>query len=326
MVTLDEYEVIEDKNKSYNGYILAFFGAFVLSFDTLLIKLSYDDLNTWIILFYRYIFYFLGSFIFVLCTEKCNIKNITNNIGKYDLLAILTLSTCNICFTKAVLLISITNTLAMYATSPILTSILNYFILKERLYWWTILVLIIVTGTILYIVIDDMMKETADENSTLGYILALLATISTSLYFTIIKYIKVKIPDKNILRIIPSSALLTVVFSLIFILANKLSFTLSNKSLSYLSIQGIVVLTISFLSLTYSTNYISSSESNLMILLETILAPIWLNIFHIENITTSTIIGLSIVVTFLFLNSLITIFYEKKVKDDHITNSNVSTC
>ena len=79
---------------------------------------------------------------------------------------------------------------------------------------------------------------------------------------------------------------------------------LEPQQLGYLVILGLILLPVSFILLTRAPIYISAPEVSLIILLETILAPIWVWLFINEIPPLSVMLGGFIIVLAIIIKSL----------------------
>ena len=314
-INFEEKPLIEkntNNNKKIYGYILSLVGVIILSFDTLLTKfISNHKINNWIFIFIRFSLYFLACFILNLITEKKKIFIEIYNLGFSGLISIIFLSLCNIFFTKSIINSSVAITLSIYSISPIITSLFTWFILKDKIKIWTIISLIGVVATVITIVLQDI-KINNNLSNIYGYIFAVIAMVATSGYFTCLKYNNINYPEKKMILTISLSCFITLIVCYLFIFINKINFQVPKEDFKFILIQGLFILPISYICLINSVKYISSVESNLMLLLETGLAPIWLYLFNIEKSSLITIIGLIIILVLLSINSLISIKYDNK--------------
>ena len=193
----------------------------------------------------------------------------------------------------------------------------NYYIIIYMVYFkrkkkiWTIISLIGVVATVITIVLQDI-KINNNLSNIYGYIFAVIAMVATSGYFTCLKYNNINYPEKKMILTISLSCFITLIVCYLFIFINKINFQVPKEDFKFILIQGLFILPISYICLINSVKYISSVESNLMLLLETGLAPIWLYLFNIEKSSLITIIGLIIILVLLSINSLISIKYDNK--------------
>ena len=79
------------------------------------------------------------------------------------------------------------------------------------------------------------------------------------------------------------------------------------KTLAVVMIMGLLISPISRVFLGNGAKYISASEVSLLMIIETIMAPVWVWIFLNEVPSSYTFIGGSIIVATLIVNSLYTL-------------------
>ncbi len=294
------------------GFLLSFVGVFILTFDTLLLRLLSEELNFWTILFYRYIIYSLVSFSYNLNNLGLIIFKEVYKTGNLGLGCVLALTLGNFCFLGSIQNTNVYNLLMIYSTSPILTSIFSYISFRQKLFWWNILTLFLATLTtilILYFNIDEETKFSKREN-IIGIYFAIGATITTSIYFTIVKYSEIKHPENKMVLTTFSSGFFTSIISFILsMVIDEHNFYLPKIDVLYLVIQGGIVLPVCYITVTESLKYISSTESNLMFLLETVLGPLWVYLGGFEKIPNLNILGIFLIVSFLSFNGIMTIKY-----------------
>ncbi len=84
------------------------------------------------------------------------------------------------------------------------------------------------------------------------------------------------------------------------------------KTLMIVMIMGLLISPISRVLLGTGAKYINASEVSLLMLIETIMAPIWVWIFLAEVPSSYTFIGGFIIILTLIINSLYTLKQERK--------------
>jgi drug/metabolite transporter (DMT)-like permease len=318
MVLPSEYiSLLENKDKKiYKGFIVSFIGIFIISFDSLLIRLVTSNISVWTLLCFRYIFFTISCFLYNLYKEKGNILKEIYNLGKIGILGIIIVSTCYFSFTNSIIYTKVANTLCIYSLSPIFTSLLSYIILRENIKWWTWVSLIICTTTVIIVIFYDI--NNSDNNkykyNTFGCIIGGVGMICTSGYYTLFRFLKLHEPEKKLDLITFCAGFLTSSVSLIVALIQKNSLYINYHSILWLMLQGSIVISVSYITITYSSKYISSTENNLMVLLDTVLGPLWVYLCGIEPPPKLTIIGIVIITTLLVINGILSIRYDTNKK------------
>ncbi len=138
--------------------------------------------------------------------------------------------------------------------------------------------------------------------SMFGNIMAACTTLSMAIAFTITRYTR---------KDMSMSPMLTGVItaSIAFIFAQDLS--LSANQWFWMIINGIIIMPISYSMLALGPKYISAAEVALFLLLETVLAPIWVWLAVGEHINGATFVGGAIILTTLITHSAFKLFRRK---------------
>ena len=111
------------------GSLLAFIGVFLITPDSLLIRLS--NIETWGMLFYRGAIPFVVVLIGTLIFYNKNFLKKLFGIGYPGIFYIFSFSACNITFILSIQNTNVANTLVMIALAPMLSAILGAIFLKE---------------------------------------------------------------------------------------------------------------------------------------------------------------------------------------------------
>ena len=299
------------ENNISRGYLLAFFGVFAISFDTLLIKLV-DNIDIWVLIFYRYLLYSGMSFLYNFFVERCNIFREIYKLGYQGLFAIAMISTCNICFTMSINYIGVATTLSIFAVSPIMTSLLSWITFKQEMYIWTKIILVLITSILIICNVLNVNEESMIKKE-IGYLFAVIAMLTTAGYFTILSFNSVHNPNKKMVLTTFISGFISSIISLIAI-QDYNNLDIDIESFRWIILQGLIVLPIAFISFTNSTKYISGTESNMILILEIVLGPVWVFLAGIETPNTLSIISICLVVVLLVLNSILSI-KRKRIED-----------
>ena len=117
-------------NNQQKGSLLAFIAVFLITPDSLFIRLSHID--TWGLLFYRGAIPFVTVFIAMLLIYKLNFFKLLFSNGYYGVAYIGTFSLTNITFVVSIQNTNVANTLVMIAMAPMLSAILGGIFLKEN--------------------------------------------------------------------------------------------------------------------------------------------------------------------------------------------------
>jgi drug/metabolite transporter (DMT)-like permease len=269
------------------GTLITIFGVLTLCPDTLLLR-KVEGTDDWTVMFWRGVFF--GSFmlLFQSCHHWGVIKTIQNfkNLGYLGLFAGVVQGVSMVLFTLGVMYTAAANVLVINATNPIFSSILSYFILKEKIPLKTLVVIVICFGAIL-VVFSTEMGGASTAESTWGNLSALGAAVTLGLYFVLIRLASINNHDIDMLGCNVISGVITALAGVIFGSGLK---DVSATSYGFLVAQGLC-LAISFGCLTIGPAYISAPEVSLYTLIETILAPIYVFLAGFEEPPQNTIYG-----------------------------------
>ncbi len=155
------------------------------------------------------------------------------------------------------------NTLVILATAPIFSSLLSWLILREKIPLRTKLSIFTCFGGILLI-----FSESLQHGLLLGDLMALGATAMWGSNIAIIR-------SGKAVNMIPANILGNLgVVPIVYFLGAR-PFLVPPADVGFLLLLGLVVLPISFAMITLSPRYLQAPEVSLILLIETILGPIW---------------------------------------------------
>lgn len=270
------------------GLLFVFVGVLIMSFESSVIKFS--TIGGWEFLFWLGITLFISSLFMIAISSK----EITFTHPKALFASSLSMALSNICFVFAVKLTGISTTVLILATAPIISALLDLVITKKRTPN-----LLFVASIFVFIGLFIILKDSQKEINLVGVVLAFLVVFFFALMYVILSnYPRIKRESQ-----IALSALLITFISLWFV---DYDFKLS--TLYPIFLMGFFIMPVSRLLIGNGSKFILSAEVGLLVILESILAPIWGALFLKEALTTNTIIGgLIIIFSILFYT-----IYSKK--------------
>ena len=253
------------QSRTTSGLVLATFGALLLTPDTLFMRLS--QLDGWNMLVWRGglsgLAYF---FIWALLNGRQKwSKIITLNFG--------ILVTCQMLnaalFSLAIASAPVAVVLIGVATVPIFAAVLSRIILNEVLSKSALVTATIVfAGLFLSVLGKDEAGVALNFVTVSGLFLGLGVAFALAINFTIIRK-DTEVPFVLAMAIgAISAAALGVVFA-------ETLYMPPLKNLMAIATTGIVILPLSFATLSYAARYVSSSTVSLIMLSETVLGPLW---------------------------------------------------
>ena len=278
------------KPKSLNaiGLSLAIFGALLLTPDTLFMRLS--ELDGFSMLVWRgglsgiaYLFIWIW---FSLHAEQ-KIPNVfTLNFG---IIVICQMFNATL-FSLAIAVAPVTVVLIGVSTAPVFAAVLSRLILGEVLSKLTIATAVLVMVGLYISVLGQDVTSTKFSGSTLqGAGLGLGVAFSLAMNFTLIR----KDKDVPFILAIAIGAFLAAGLGALFA---EVLYWPQATNLAAIALTGIIILPVSFVTLSYAARFVPSSTVSLIMLLETVLGPLWVWWGIGEIPTNSMLIGGAIVV------------------------------
>ncbi len=273
MSKTNQFKGLSDRGK---GIVMSLAGVFVLSPDSLLIRLA--GLNDYTLIFYRGLFPIIAISLVLWIYYRTRFVGALLRIGWIGVLNGLLFACVNITFISAIQRTSVANTLLFLSSAPIFAAILSLIVLREnqRPSTWLIIAL-----SLLSIFIIGW--GSYGSNGLLGDFFAICCAIVTASSAVLIRYKK----DVDLVPSVIIGSFFTACYGLIQ--APELS--ISSQQFVYLGIIGFVLIPFAFIMLTIAPRFANSAEVQLVYLLESILGPLWVWLVIRETPSLNTIIG-----------------------------------
>ncbi len=285
------------------GIFLALLGALILTPDTLLMRLSElsgGQMVAWRATQAGSIFFIIGLFPFILSRSGVKPK-----IWCKSFVALVFVQMANVfCFAYGIYLAPVAIVLIAVATVPVFSIILGAVVLKEAvdMRTWAIVV-IVFFGVTLSVIGDINSYDIFNLSSILGGLCGLVVAFSLACNFVIIR------KDKEVafpLALGTGGILCGLLAFYFWPSASEINL----KSMFYISITGLLILPLSFILLSRASRMTPASNVSIIMLLETILGPLWVWTFTNERPQFLTIIGGIIVIL-----ALIYFFSNKRTQE-----------
>ncbi|OCR88195.1 hypothetical protein CFT13S00388_01810 [Campylobacter fetus subsp. testudinum] len=276
--------------KYKKGLILAIAGVTLMSFESPAIK--FVKASGFDYMFFFGLFLSVSSiFISIVFIKPTKIKYAFLADFKGTILAALALGLSNTFFIYAVKFAGIALPVILLSSAPLFCAILDKIIFKKS----TPKSIFIATFFVI-IGIVIVVYERLDLNSIIGVILSFLCVISFSMLFVLLS------AHKNVSRTLAISGggLVMVIISLPFF-----KFEASLSDIITIAIVGIFITPASRILIGRSSLYLIPAQLGLIAILEAILAPFWGFVFLGEDISYSLIIGASIIITSIAINTVV---------------------
>jgi len=277
------------------GYILLLFGGFCLSWGGFVIR-SFEEASVWQILLLRSFFFMLALIGFLAATYKKNTLNILKDAGFPAVLGGLVMSFSFIAFVVAMTNTTVANVVFIISTQTMFLAIFGYFYLKEKISLVSFIsILLAMSG------ITVMVGNSLSSGFFFGNLVALAIPINFSILVMIIR------KNKN-LDMVPA-IFYSGIFSVIYGLVLSESFVFTSHDILMGFFLGVPQLAFGFICITIGSRSTPSATIGLLMLSETICAPIWVLLFLNEIPPASTLIGGFIIILAIVIKS-----FDKKIK------------
>jgi drug/metabolite transporter (DMT)-like permease len=272
------------------GYILLLFGGFCLSWGGFIIR-SFEEATVWQILLLRSVFFMIALIIFLIATYKRNTIKIIKDAGTPAVLGGLVMSLSFIAFVVSMSITTVANVVFIISTQTMFLAIFGYFYLKEKVSIISFFSILLAMGGITIMVGDSLFT-----GSFLGNIIALAIPINFSILVMIIR------KNKN-LDMVPA-IFYSGIFSIIYGLILSESFVFTGHDVLMGFFLGVPQLAFGFICITIGSRTTPSTTIGLLMLTETLFAPIWVWIFLNEIPPLGVLIGGCVIITAIILKSL----------------------
>ena len=271
------------------GYILLLFGGFCLSWGGFIIR-SFEEASIWQILFLRSFFFLLALIAFLFVTYKKNTFNIIKESGLPGLLGGFVLSFSFVAFVVAMSNTTVANVVFIISTQTMFLAIFGYFYLKEKVSLIGLISIFLAMSGIIIMVGDSI-----SGGSLFGNVVALAIPINFAILVMIIR--------KNTKVDMVPAIFYSGIFSLIygFFLAESFEFTKHDLWMGFLL--GVPQLAVSFICITIGSRTVESATIGLLMLMETLCAPLWVWLFLDEIPPISVFIGGAVIILAIILKS-----------------------
>ena len=272
------------------GYILCLLGGFFLSWGGLIIR-SFETQDMWQILLIRSFFFVITLAIFLVLTYRKNTTEIIKTSGFPAIIAGLFLSLSFVAYIAAMSMTTVANVVFIISTQTIFLAIFGYLFLKEKISLkGFIAIFLALIGMII------MVGNSINQGTLLGNIISFAIPIN----FTILVMIIRKYPELDMIPAIFYSGIFSGIYGLF--LSSSLTFSMNDIIMGFLLC--VPQLAFGFICVTIGTKTTQAVTVGLLMLLETIFAPIWVWMFLNEVPPSSVLIGGLIIILAVVLKSL----------------------
>jgi DME family drug/metabolite transporter len=272
------------------GPLLILTGGFCLSWGGLILR-SFESASIWQILFYRSIFFLWVLIAFILLTYgKKTFKKI-KEAGVPGFIGGIFLSTNFVAYMYSMMETTVANVVFIISTQTVFLPIVAYIFLKEKISprGYVAIVLAMIGVTL-------MIGDSLGTGSLKGNLAALTIPINFSVLVLIIR----KYPKVDMIPAIFYAGIFSCLYGLF--LLEGLSISTKDIWLSFLL--GVPQLAFGFIFITIGSRTTPAVMVGLLMLMESIFAPIWVWLFYNEIPPASVLIGGIIILSAVVMKSL----------------------
>jgi len=271
------------------GYILILFGGFCLSWGGFVVR-SFETSDVWEILFLRSFFFFLGISTFLFIIYKKNTAKIIRESGFPALLGGFVMSFSFIAFVFAMMNTSVANVVFIISTQTMFLAIFGFFYLKEKVSLIGFISIVLAMSGI-----TIMIGDSISSGTLFGNLVALIIPISFSILVMVVR----KHSNLDLMPAIWYASILGLIYSI----AMVESFDFTNHDIFMGFLLGVPQLSFGFICITIGSRTTRSVTIGLLMLTETICAPIWVWLFLNEIPPLSVFIGGMIIIFAIIVKS-----------------------
>ena len=275
-------------NNQQKGSLLAFTAVFLITPDSLFIRLS--NIDTWGLLFYRGAIPFVTVLLGMLLIYRMTFFKLLFSMGYPGVIYIATFSLTNITFIISIQNTNVANTLVMIAMAPMISAVLGALFLKENpdnKTWITIFVTFLAAIYIFY--------DSIQLGNFFGDIFGLITATGLAIGAIVVRSAK----EKNLVPSAVIGKLFVAIFAVFFVE----NFELIETDIYIVPLMCILCVAIPFVLVTIAPRFITAAEVNLFFLLETILGPIWVWLIIKEQPSLETIQGGLVIIVAIAIHS-----------------------
>ena len=272
------------------GPLLILTGGFCLSWGGLILR-SFESASIWQILFYRSIFFLWVLIAFILLTYRKKTFQKIKEAGVPGLIGGIFLSTNFVAYMYSMMETTVANVVFIISTQTVFLPIVAYIFLKEKISpRGYVAIMLAMIGVTL------MIGDSFGTGSLKGNLAALTIPINFSVLVLIIR----KYPKVDMIPAIFYAGILSCLYGL-FLLEDMV---ISTKDIWLSFLLGVPQLAFGFIFITIGSRTTPAVMVGLLMLMESIFAPIWVWLFYGEIPPASVLIGGIIILSAVVMKSL----------------------
>lgn len=255
----------DSKTDHKKGLLLTSLGVLILTPDSLLVRLI--DAEPFTLLVWRGVLQALGILAILAVVHRGRLVQPFRAVGRWGLLLAVVFSGCTLFFILALNLTAVADVLVIIAAAPLAAAVFSLVFLGEGVPPRTWIAISLALAGIALLVFEDL-----GTGSLIGDLAAGICALCIGATFTITRHARA-------VSMVPAMALaglFTAAVALPIALATESgAFFFTGAQLGYTLAMGLVVVPLSFALITLGPRYLPAAEVGLLMLLETVLGPLW---------------------------------------------------
>jgi len=274
------------------GLTFGILGVLLLSPDTLIIRLV--DADPWSFIAWRGGLMMIGMFVILALRFRHRLFARTFAIGWLGILIAILFALNNVFFQLSVQSTTVANTLVIIATAPLFAALFSVLFLRERVPTRTWVAIVVSAAGVALVFIGDI-----GAGSLFGNVAALISAVGLGVHFVLVR----------LARPVDMSPAIAVagLFIMVIGMVMATDLYLDPRQFGLIAILGLILLPLSFAFLTRAPNHIPAAEVSLIILLETILGPLWVWLAVAEQPPLQTVVGGALIILVLIIHSIMSL-------------------
>lgn len=270
------------------GTLIVGLGVLIISFDALLIRLAETD--GWSVAFWRGLFMALSLGLFLVFRRGRTLIDPISSSGWAFFVSSTLFGLGSLFFVLSISHTTVANTVVILSVSPLFAAFFSRFWLQETVRPRTWIAIGVAIAGVVVVFYGSL-----DGGGGLGDMIALLAALTLGSNLTLLR----RHPRLSRVTIIGLSGLLTAVIA--WPLADPLS--LSWQSYGVLAVMGLIQMPVALVLIAMGPRFLPSPEVSLLLLLETVLGPVWVWMAIGEQPALATLVGGTLIVVTLAVHS-----------------------
>ncbi len=286
------------QNRYLIGILIVFMGGVFLSTSGIMLR-SMDDANGWQVVLIRSLTFFITILTIMIFRYRRNTFAAYRAVGVSGIFAAILLGLGSVCYIFAMLNTSVANVVFIIGSAPLVTALIAWLFLKEKIGVWGLVAMITSVFGIGLMFLDGFIS-----GGMFGNLMALLMVFMFAFYLLILR-------SKKHIDMIPATGMSGLItFAIAAVMVSDLDISLHDLVICMML--GSFQLGLGFLFLTLGTRLIPAAEVALFSMSESILNPLWVWIGVNEVPSNYTLAGSAIVLVSVITYSLIAIRNDRK--------------